>query len=207
MDKKSFIDKLKTMFSDIENEVVEDTFVDVKTVDGVSLRVKEEEIAEGVQVYVVDEEGIETPAPEGEHVIEGKTITTDAEGKVVSVVETEVEEEVEEVEEVEAKECDCVGEEGCECDKKGEYEAEMSEEVIEEVVEEVNPMEARIEALEKSLSNIAESMSAIDGLSKAVADLANSPADKEVKLSKSSDAPIKKELTSREAKLRAFSKR
>ena len=77
----------------------------------------------------------------------------------------------------------------------------------EEVIEEVNPMEARIEALEKSLSNIAESMSAIDGLSKAVADLANSPADKEVKLSKSSDAPIKKELTSREAKLKAFSKR
>ena len=203
MDKKTFIDKLKTMFSDVESEVKEDTFLDVKTVDGVSLRVKEEEIAEGVQVYVVDEEGIETPAPEGEHVIEGKTITTDAEGKVVSVVETEVEEEVEEVEEVEAKECDCVGEEGCECDKKGEYEAEMSEEVIEEV----NPMEARIEALEKSLSNIAESMSAIDGLSKAVADLANSPADKEVKLSKSSDAPIKKELTSREAKLKAFSKR
>ena len=203
MDKKNFIDRLKTMFSEVENEVKEDTFVDVKTVDGVSLRVKEEEITEGVQVYVVDEEGIETPAPEGEHVIEGKTITTDAEGKVVSVVETEVEEEVEEVEEVEAKECDCVGEEGCECDKKGEYEAEMSEEVIEEV----NPMEARIEALEKSLSNIAESMSAIDGLSKAVADLANSPADKEVKLSKSSDAPIKKELTSREAKLKAFSKR
>ena len=203
MDKKTFIDKLKTMFSDVESEVKEDTFIDVKTVDGVSLRVKEEEITEGVQIYVVDEEGIETPAPEGEHVIEGKTITTDAEGKVVSVVETEVEEEVEEVEEVEAKECDCVGEEGCECDKKGEYEAEMSEEVIEEV----NPMEARIEALEKSLSNIAESMSAIDGLSKAVADLANSPADKEVKLSKSSDAPIKKELTSREAKLKAFSKR
>ena len=203
MDKKTFIDKLKTMFSDVESEVKEDTFIDVKTVDGVSLRVKEEEISEGVQVYVVDEEGIETPAPEGEHVIEGKTITTDAEGKVVSVVETEVEEEVEEVEEVEAKECDCVGEEGCECDKKGEYEAEMSE----EVAEEVNPMEARIEALEKSLSNIAESMSAIDGLSKAVADLANSPADKEVKLSKSSDAPIKKELTSREAKLKAFSKR
>ena len=203
MDKKTFIDKLKTMFSDVESEVKEDTFIDVKTVDGVSLRVKEEEITEGVQIYVVDEEGIETPAPEGEHVIEGKTITTDAEGKVVSVVETEVEEEVEEVEEVEAKECDCVGEEGCECDKKGEYEAEMSE----EVAEEVNPMEARIEALEKSLSNIAESMSAIDGLSKAVADLANSPADKEVKLSKSSDAPIKKELTSREAKLKAFSKR
>ena len=203
MDKKNFIDRLKTMFSEVENEVKEDTFVDVKTVDGVSLRVKEEEITEGVQIYVVDEEGIETPAPEGEHVIEGKTITTDAEGKVVSVVETEVKEEVEEVEEVEAKECDCVGEEGCECDKKGEYEAEMSE----EVAEEVNPMEARIEALEKSLSNIAESMSAIDGLSKAVADLANSPADKEVKLSKSSDAPIKKELTSREAKLKAFSKR
>jgi len=203
MDKKTFIDRLKTMFSDVESEVKEDTFIDVKTVDGVSLRVKEEEITEGVQIYVVDEEGIETPAPEGEHVIEGKTITTDAEGKVVSVVETEVKEEVEEVEEVEAKECDCVGEEGCECDKKGEYEAEMSE----EVAEEVNPMEARIEALEKSLSNIAESMSAIDGLSKAVADLANSPADKEVKLSKSSDAPIKKELTSREAKLKAFSKR
>jgi uncharacterized coiled-coil protein SlyX len=72
--------------------------------------------------------------------------------------------------------------------------------------EEENPLEKRIESLEKAIANIAESMSAIDNLSEVVAEIANLPADKEVKLSKINNNTIKK-IDSREEKLRFLSKR
>ena len=67
-------------------------------------------------------------------------------------------------------------------------------------------MEKRLEALEKALANISESMSAIDNLSQAVSDLANSPAEEEVKLSKASVKGAKS-LSARDEKLIALSKR
>ena len=72
--------------------------------------------------------------------------------------------------------------------------------------EEVDPLEARFLALETSLSNISESMSAIDSLSKAVSDLANSPSEGEIKLSKANSKGVKK-VSAREERVIAFSKR
>ena len=122
-------------------------------------------------------------------------------------------EEKPEVEAPEKKECECPeGAEDCDCEEKVEevVEPEMAEEVVEEEVKEEEPkedeMEKRLEALEKALANISESMSAVDNLSKVVSELANSPAEGEVKLSKSS-GKVKKELTSRESKLKAFARR
>lgn len=119
-----------------------------------------------------------------------------------------------EVEAPEKKECECEeGAEDCKCDEKAEevVEPEMAEEVVEEEVKEEEPkedeMEKRLEALEKALANISESMSAIDNLSEVVSKLANSPAEQEVKLSKASGKGVKKELTSRESKLKAFARR
>jgi len=130
-------------------------------------------------------------------------------------VKPEMAEEEVEVEAPEKKECECEeGDEDCKCDEeKAEevVEPEMAEEVVEEEVKEEEPkedeMEKRLEALEKALANISESMSAIDNLSEVVSKLANSPAEEEVKLSKASGKSVKKELTSREAKLKAFAKR
>ena len=121
-----------------------------------------------------------------------------------------------EVEAPEKKECECEeGDEDCKCDEeKAEevVEPEMAEEVVEEEVKEEEPkeedeMEKRLEALEKALANISESMSAIDNLSEVVSKLANSPAEEEVKLAKASGKSVKKELTSRESKLKAFARR
>ena len=200
MDKQTFIDKIKSLFSEVEEEVKAE-FLDVTTEDGVKLRVKEEEIAEGVQVYVVGEDGEEVLAPEGDHAIEGKIITTDADGKVVGIKDPEEVAEVEEPkkeEEVKAMDCECEGEEGCECDK---MESELSEEVKKD-----KDLEARFLALETSLANISESMSAIDSLSKAVSDLANSPSEGEIKLSKANSKGVKK-VSAREERVIAFSKR
>ena len=124
-------------------------------------------------------------------------------------------EEKPEVEAPEKKECECPeGAEDCDCEEEKVEEVvepEMTEEVVEEEVKEEEPkedeMEKRLEALEKALANISESMSAVDNLSKVVSELANSPSEGEVKLSKASGKSVKKELTSRESKLKAFARR
>ena len=120
-------------------------------------------------------------------------------------LEEEMAEDEPEVEAPEKEECKCEeGDEDCKCDeepKEEVVEAEMTEET-----EEVDPLEARFLALETSLANISESMSAIDNLSKAVSDLANSPAEEEIKLSKSSVKGLKN-LSARDEKLIALSKR
>ena len=121
-------------------------------------------------------------------------------------LEEEMAEDEPEVEAPEKEECKCEeGDEDCKCDeepKEEVVEAEMTEET-----EEVDPLEARFLALETSLANISESMSAIDNLSQAVSELANSPAEEEVKLSKASGKGAKKGLNSRDEKLKALATR
>jgi len=221
MNRETFIDKIKTLFSEVE-ENVENKFVDVTTIDGIVLRVKEEEIKEGVQVYVVGEDGGETPAPEGEHNIEGKVITTDAEGKIISIKDVDEETEATEEEKKEEVIEEEMTDEKKKKDEDEDVEAEDKKDEDEDVEaedkdkkkkedkyedeEEENPLEKRIKALEKAISNMAESMSAIDTLSEVVAEIANLPADKEVKLSKSVSRKSEKTNT-REDKLKFLSKR
>tara|TARA_R110000796_G_scaffold171070_3_gene288054 strand:+ start:16834 stop:17460 length:627 start_codon:yes stop_codon:yes gene_type:complete len=207
MDRNTFIDKIKTLFSEVEKDV-EEKLKDVTTIDGINLRIKEDEIAEGVEVFVVGEDGEETPAPDGEHNIGDKIITT-AEGKVVSIVDVDEETEAEE----EKKEEVVIEEEMNKDDKdkkKEDEEVEAEDEdkkkKEDEYEEEVDPLEKRIESLEKAIANIAESMSAVDNLSEVVSKIANLPADEEVKLSKSVSGKSEKTNT-REDKLRFLSKR
>ena len=206
MDRNTFIDKIKTLFSEVEKDV-EEKLKDVTTIDGINLRIKEDEIAEGVEVFVVGEDGEETPAPDGEHNIGDKIITT-AEGKVVSIVDVDEETEAEE----EKKEEVVIEEEMNKDDKdkkKEDEEVEAEDEdkkKEDDYEEEVDPLEKRIESLEKAIANIAESMSAVDNLSEVVSKIANLPADEEVKLSKSVSGKSEKTNT-REDKLRFLSKR
>tara|TARA_R100000951_G_C2604457_1_gene169179 strand:+ start:117 stop:713 length:597 start_codon:yes stop_codon:yes gene_type:complete len=197
MDRSKFIENIKAMFSDEEKEIVlkdkpaEVEFADVTTEDGIILRTAEAGMIEGekVEIVSVDEEGVETVAPavEGEYSVEGKVVTLDAEGVIVSIVEAE--EEAPKEEEV--------------------VEAELSE--VKEEKEEVMPkwaegLVSRLEAIELANSNLAESMSAIDDLSAVVSKIANLPADEEIKLSKTVSAKQKK-ANSRDEKLKFLSKR
>ena len=202
MNRKTFIDKLKDMFNEVEQSVAPleaevDNFIDVTTIDGILLRVKEEEIVEGVQVFVVGEDGEEVPAPEGEHTIEDKVIVTDSEGKVVEVKEIEAPVEAP----VDAP-VDAPVEETVE-----EVEAKRLEELEAEKLKASSDLEARLISLENSIANLSESMSAIDGLSKVVAEIAGLPADKEIKMSKADNADSKEKSNSRADILKSFSKR
>lgn len=205
MDRKNFLDKIKTMFSEVEDVAKEDLpaeveLKDVTTEEGIVLRTSENGLVEGEKVSIVstNEEGVEDviDATEGEYVADGKTIVLDAEGVIISVSDiAEVEEPKEEVVEEE------MSEEVTEEVK--EEEVEMSEEVAPKWAE---SLMSRLDALETANANLSESMSAIDGLSKVVSEIANLPADEEIKLSKSVSKKQEK-LNSREERLRFLSKR
>ena len=177
------------MFSEVEEEVVvdapaEEEFKDISIEDGVILRTSEAGLVEGEKLLIVsvNEEGVEDVAdsPEAEYTVEGKVIGVNAEGVIVSVVDAEEEAPKEE---------------------EAVVEEEMSE-VPKWAVE----LTARLDALETSNSNLAESMSAIDKLSETVSKIANEPADEEIKLSKSAKAK-KDKFKTREDKLKHFAKR
>lgn len=119
MSKSKFISKIKEMFSEevktskevvetkesFDNEEVntdtkEESFLDVATDEGVMVRISEP-VEVGSTVEVLDEAGeVVGPAPDGEHLVEGIKVITEA-GLIVEIIQPEVEEEVVE-EEVEA---------------------------------------------------------------------------------------------------------
>ena len=187
MDRKEFVNKLKSMFSEVEAEVVadvpaEEEFKDVTTIDGVILRTTEAGLVEGEKLLVIssEEEGAETEAdaPEGEYTVEGQVIAVGSDGVITSVTEAEVE----------------------------APEEAVVEEEMEAVPKWAEALTSRIEAMETANSNLAESMSAIDELSAVVSKIANLPADEEVKLKKAVSEKQKKENT-REERLKFLSKR
>jgi hypothetical protein len=95
MDNKEIIKSVKALIFRTE-EVVESTFLDVKTSEGLVLRVAE--VKEGESVIIISEDG-ENVSGEATYILEdGSTIMVDAEG-MISTIEEATEEVVEEVEE------------------------------------------------------------------------------------------------------------
>jgi len=88
-----------------EEEVTESTFGEIKTADGeLTLAYEGEELSEGLEIFVITEDG-NIPAPDGTHALEGG-ITISTEGGVITAisaeeVEVEAENEEEMSEEVE----------------------------------------------------------------------------------------------------------
>ena len=200
MEKKTFIDKVKAMFSEVEKSNDEEVkMVYYTTKEGVEVKIAEgAELVEGTPIAVVGEDGSEIPAPAGEHVIEDKVVTVDEAGIIVSVIEVEVEETEEETPAEPAEEEMSVEEEvevteeveAAEEEVKEEEEEVVveAEEEVEDEVEDAVDMVKRIEALEKLISDMAEKMSAIDTLEEKFSKLADEPADEEVKLSKATSS-------------------
>lgn len=209
MEKKTFIDKIKDMFSEVEQSNDEEVkMIYYTTKEGVEVKIPEgSELAEGTPIVVVTEEG-ETPAPAGEHIIEDKVITVDEAGVIVSVadVEESVEEEATEevveeemsteeaTEEVETPEIEAEVEETLEA---SEEEVEAEEKTEEEEVEaeedeaetKMREMEEKIKALEDAIVNMTQNFAAVQT---ELDELKGKPADDEIKLSKASKTNISK---------------
>lgn len=69
-------------------------FVSATTKDGVVVKTDAEAIAVGVEVYIEDEAGNKTPAPDGEHILDNGMVITVSGGKVTEISEVEVEDEM-----------------------------------------------------------------------------------------------------------------
>lgn len=93
---KTIIEKVKELLFS-EEEVVEQSFLDVKTSEGVVLRVSE--LSEGASVSIISEDG-ENVSGAAEYTLEdGTVVVTNDEGVITSVTDAPAEEVVEEVEE------------------------------------------------------------------------------------------------------------
>lgn len=143
----SKLEKIKTMLSSLlELEMAS------ATSDKGVIYYDGDELAEGVQVYVEDEEGNRTPAEDGTYVVDVKILEI-KDGKIVSIEdkqeETEVEETTEEVVEaeeevVETEEVENPTNEGEETDTEG----------IVELRKEVNELYAIVDALRKEIEEL-----------------------------------------------------
>ena len=166
MNNKEVIKQVKELI--FGAETVEAAFLDVKTSDGMVLRVAE--VKEGEVVTIISEDG-EAVSGEAEYVLEdGNTIAVDAEGMIVTITEPSEEEEVVE-------------------------EEEMSEEVN-PLESRIENLEQGIEKLLAGFSAIDESFTAkdvlIDELTKKVEAFSKAPADEEIVVAKKTPLEEKK---------------
>jgi hypothetical protein len=137
MTKSEALSKIKTLLFG------EQKFEQAKLEDG-TIVMWEGELTTGAALFVVDEQGVQMPAPDGEHKLEDGTIVSTAGGLVVTVTPADAEEKAEIEVEVE--------------DKKSEDMAGELEMLVEKLAEKLAALEAKIEEMGKK----PESMSSED---------------------------------------------
>ena len=168
---------------------------EAKLEDGTIIVSEADELAAGIVLNILSEDGIQTPMPEGNYKLEdGTGFSVDAEGLVTEVVEVEVEEEDE----------DDLKEE--EDDKRMYSEETMLQEVgavvnelLEEVRNDISRLTAELEELRGE--NLAKDENIVDlqkenvELSKQVEDLKDEPSAEPTKVSKFADNKKRVELS------------
>jgi len=126
-------------------------------VDGTTKVHVDGEFAPGEQLHVVAEDGSFTPAPEGVHTTEdGKVITVDAAGVIVSVeTATEEVEATEQVEEEKMEEIEV------DAPVVGEAAVEVTEAVVEAVVNAIAPLVQEVTTMKEEMKKMKENFSKI----------------------------------------------
>ena len=151
-----------------------------KLADGTIVVSEADELAAGVLLNILSEDGVQTPLPEGNYSLEsGVTFSVDAEGIVTEVNEAEESEEVEEpVEEVEMSNEEAILLEV----------GTVVKELLEEVRNDISRLTAELDEVRGlNLSkdeNIAELLDENTNLSAQVKELNESPASEPLKVSK-----------------------
>jgi hypothetical protein len=190
MNKKEILDEVKRL---LFSKPVENKFLDAELVDGTKVRVDGELVADSA-VFVIDAEGNETPAPDGEHLLsDEKTMVVTTDGKIVEVKEVEV--EVEEVEEELVKE---------------EVKMEVDESVVTSLVEKVKVLEEMIAVLKAEHEQLMGQKKMFESELSAVKDatvylaeeFSKSPAGEKIEFKKSGFASlVETKLNSKEEKM------
>ena len=188
MNKKEILDEVKRL---LFSKPVENKFLDAELVDGTKVRVDGELVADSA-VFVIDAEGNETPAPDGEHLLsDGKTMVVTTDGKIVEVKEVEVEEVEEELVEEEVK-------------------MQVDESVVASLVEKVKVLEEMIAVLKAEHEQMMGQKKMFESELSAVKDatvylaeeFSKSPAGEKIEFKKSGFASlVESKLNSKEEKM------
>jgi len=133
---------VETVEETFTEETAEMSFGEIKSADGeLTLAYEGEELAQGLPIFVVTDEG-NLPAPDGEHALEGGITIVTADGVIEAIKQTEEEVEVEIPAEVEAE----------------EHEEKMAEEVEEEAMEEEEELMDEKEEIIVALADVVKEM-------------------------------------------------
>ena len=171
-----------------------------KLIDGTIVVSKADELAEGVEVMILAEDGSTMPVPVGTYETEdGVEFKVEKEGIVASMekkeTEEEEEEETEEKEEVEAVEEEEMSEETEEIENKNFDKNALIEEigvVIKELLEEVRSDVSRLTAELEEMKDInGELTTEKEELQSQIVELSKEPATKPVEVSKFNETKIK----------------
>ena len=159
---------------------------EAKLVDGTIVVSEADELAEGVVLNILSEDGEQTPMPQGTYSLEdGTEFSTDENGVVLEVSAKEEEEEVEQEEETEEVEME---EETTTEDTMLEEVGNVVRELLENVTSELNTIKAELDELRGE--NLAKDENIVDlqnenlELSKQVEDLGSEPSAEPVKARK-----------------------
>lgn len=170
---------------------------EAKLADGTIIVSEADELAEGVVLNILSEDGEQTPMPEGTYSLEdGTEFSTDANGVVTEVSAKEEEEEVEQEEETEEVEME---EETTTEDTMLEEVGNVVRELLENVTSELNTIKAELDELRGE--NLAKDENIVDlqneniELSKQVEDLGSEPSAEPVKARKFASNTPKMELS------------
>ena len=158
---------------------------EAKLVDGTIIVSEADELAEGVVLNILSEDGEQTPMPQGTYSLEdGTEFSTDENGVVLEVSAKEEEEEVEQKEEEEVE----MEEETTTEDTMLEEVGNVVRELLENVTSELNTIKAELDELRgENLSkdeNIVDLQNENLELSKQVEDLGSEPSAEPVKARK-----------------------
>lgn len=158
---------------------------EAKLVDGTIVVSEADELAEGVVLNILSEDGEQTPMPQGTYSLEdGTEFTTDENGVVLEVSAKEEEEEVEQKEEEEVE----MEEETTTDETMLEEVGNVVRELLENVTNELNTIKSELDELRGE--NLAKDENIVDlqteniELSKQVEDLGSEPSAEPVKARK-----------------------
>ena len=166
-----------------------------KLIDGTIVVSKADELAEGVEVMILAEDGSSMPVPVGTYETEdGVEFKVEKEGIVASIEKKETEEEEEETEEVEAVEEEEMSEETEEVENENFDKNALIEEigvVIKELLEEVRSDVSRLSAELEEMKDInGELTTEKEELQSQIVELSKKPATKPVEVSKFNETKI-----------------
>ena len=166
-----------------------------KLIDGTIVVSKADELAEGVEVMILAEDGSTMPVPVGTYETEeGVEFKVEKEGIVASMEKKETEEEEEEKEEVEAVEEEEMSEETEEVENENFDKNALIEEigvVIKELLEEVRSDVSRLSAELEEMKDINGGLTTErEELQSQIVELSKEPATKPVEVSKFNETKL-----------------